>query len=184
MNIFLASRSERRQQLLKQINIEFELIDIEVDETYYSPELPDKYVIRMAKEKAEVGKAQVNKQDIIIAADTSVVLDNKVLGKAETEEQALGMLKQLSGRKHEVLTAVCIFQNTLKIALSRSNVLFRSLNNFEIENYISSKEPIGKAGGYAIQGLAAKFIHSIEGSYSGIMGLPLYETTELLNEIN
>lgn len=184
MKIYLASRSERRQQLLQQIHIDFELIDIDIDETYHSDESPENYVLRMAKEKAEAGKSNVDEDDIIIAADTSVILDNHVLGKAESNQQATLMLEQLSGRKHEVLTSVCVFKLSPTTTTSRSKVLFKTLSQSEINDYVASNEPIGKAGGYAIQGLAAKFIHSIEGSYSGIMGLPLFETAKLLNELN
>ena len=182
MKLFLASRSERRQQLLQQIQIEFDLIDIEIDETYRPSESPENYVLRIATEKAEAAKAVVDDKSVILAADTSVILDNIVLGKAETNEQALTMLKQLSGRKHEVLTAVCLFTNSIQTSLSTSKVCFKPLSQIEIADYIVTNQPIGKAGGYAIQGIAAKFIQSIEGSYSGIMGLPLYETAELLEE--
>ena len=182
MKIFLASRSERRRQLLEQIGIQFHTIDIEIDETYHPHESPDGYVLRMAYEKAEQGKQKTSSDSIIIAADTSVILDNEVLGKAETSEQAFHMLNQLSGRRHEVMTAVAVAENDIHTDISTTQVCFCRLSHSKNKHYIATNEPIGKARAYAIQGYAAKYIERIEGSYSAVMGLPLYETAQLLKE--
>ena len=182
MAIFLASRSERRQQLLKQLGIEFSMLDIEIDEQCPLTETPRDYVVRMAQEKAAKGKLAVGQNDIVIAADTSVVLDNHVLGKAETKQQAYDMLSQISGRRHDVMTAVCLLGQIETTMLNHSTVCFKPLSQKEIEEYIETGEPLGKAGGYAIQGIAARFIERLEGSYSAVMGLPLFETSELLNK--
>jgi septum formation protein len=138
----------------------------------------------VALEKAQAAKTKINADVpfIIIGADTSVVLDDKVLGKAGNDEQATAMLIQLSGRLHYVYSSVAIVNKTdEKTRTSISRVCFKPLNKEEIESYCKTGEPIGKAGGYAIQGRAAAFVERLDGSYSGVMGLPLYETAELLN---
>ena len=183
MKIYLASKSPRRQQLLQQIGLLFEIIDIDIDEHWDGKEHPRLYVERVAMEKAQAGKAKINtgKPFIIIGADTSVVLDDNILGKAENEAQAIEMINKLSGRLHYVYSAVAIVSNSdEKIKTSISRVYFKPLEKYEIENYCKTGEPIGKAGGYAIQGRAAEFIARLDGSYSGVMGLPLFELAELL----
>lgn len=183
MTLFLASKSPRRQELLKQIGVEFEVLEFEIDESWHTDELPEAYVRRITEEKAEVGKKlllEKNRQGKVLAADTTVILDDVVLGKAETTGDAKEMLQKLSGRTHQVFTAVALYDETLEIKLCKNIVSFRPLTAQEIHKYIDSKEPIGKAGGYAIQGFGATFICRIEGSYSSIMGLPLYETAQLL----
>lgn len=185
MTIFLASGSPRRRELLKQIGVEFEVIEISIDEHWYEDEQPHLYVQRMALEKARAAKNMVpqNSGWIILAADTSVVLDNKVLGKAEDKLQAGEMLKLLSGRRHYVYSAVAIATiNNEEIALSTSTVNFRLLSEPEITDYCDTGEPVGKAGAYAIQGRAAAFVERMEGSYSGVVGLPIYETARLLQK--
>ena len=185
--IYLASKSPRRRELLKQIRINFEIIEIEINEHWDGEEQPHLYVQRMALEKAHAAKNIImdNSGFIILAADTSVVLDNKVLGKAENELQAREMLLQLSGRRHYVYSAIAVATESYEqVVLNSSNVNFRVLSESEITEYCKTGEPIGKAGGYAIQGNAAVFIERIEGSYSGIMGLPLYETARLLFKYN
>jgi len=185
IKIYLASKSPRRQQLLQQIGVEFESIDVAINEHWDGKENPHAYVERVALEKAQKGKTKLKTADtfVVLGADTSVVLDDIILGKAENETQARTMLQQLSGRKHYVHTAVAAVTDTMtQIMLNTSAVCFRTLSKSEIFDYCETGEPIGKAGGYAIQGKAAIFIERIEGSYSGIMGLPLFETWQLLNK--
>lgn len=186
MKIYLASKSQRRQQLLQQISVKFEIIDIDINEHWDSKENPRAYVERVALEKAHAGKTKINITEpfAVLSADTSVVLDNIVLGKAENIEQATSMLKQLSGRLHYVYSSVAIVtHNNETVKTSISRVCFKNLTDDEIKNYCETDEPVGKAGGYAIQGLAAAFVERLDGSYSGVMGLPLFETSELLNKL-
>lgn len=180
MKINLASTSPRRQQLLKQIGIEFDLINIEIDETWDGKEPTKTYVKRMALEKARAAKTKTQNNLPILAADTSVVLDNIILGKAETKEDVIKMLEELSGRTHHVFTAVALITETEQVCLNINHVSFRPLSETDILQYCETEEPIGKAGAYAIQGKAAAFIERLEGSYSGVMGLPLYEVSKML----
>jgi len=181
MKIALASRSPRRRELLEQIGIEYEVIDIDVDEDWNENEMPEDYVCRIAIEKARAGKALLKNDLSVLAADTAVVLDGKILGKAESKDDAITMLTRLSGKTHEVLSAVTVINTQEQTKISISKVTFKALSKEEIIAYCNSDEPIGKAGGYAIQGKAAVFIERLEGSYSGVMGLPLFETQQLLN---
>ncbi len=180
-HIYLASRSPRRRELLDQIGIHYELVDVDIDESWNGEELPADYVCRIAKEKARAGKAQVDDNMPLLAADTAVVLDNIILGKAETLDTARDMLKRLSGKSHTVLSAVTLINDQERTLLSESRVTFKQLSEEEIDWYCETREPLGKAGGYAIQGNAGAFIERLEGSYSGVMGLPLYETSQLLD---
>lgn len=180
MKILLASRSPRRRELLKQIGVEFEVLDVDVDESWDGKETPEEYVRRIAVEKACAGKKLAHENLPVLAADTAVVLDGHILGKAENKDEAIAMLERLSGKTHDVLSAVTVITEQTHSRLSISRVTFKDLGKKEIDNYCSSDEPIGKAGGYAIQGRAAVFIERLEGSYSGVMGLPLFETQELL----
>lgn len=180
MKIYLASRSPRRQELLHQIDVEFEIVDIDIDESWDENEKPEHYVQRIALEKARAGNAFSDEDYPVLAADTAVVLDGHILGKAETKEDARSMLKQLSGKTHTVLCAVSLIHKQEKTLLSKSDVTFKKLTQKEIDDYCETEEPVGKAGGYAIQGKAAIFIKRLEGSYSGVMGLPLFETQQLL----
>ncbi len=169
--IYLASTSPRRKALLEQININFKAIDIAIDETPFVDENPQNYVNRMALAKARAGYRSVLAESVL-AADTVVVCAGKMFGK------------KLSGIRHQVLTAVALVNKTKQsVRLNVNNVYFKTLDNDEIESYILTGEPFDKAGGYAIQGLASIFIQRIEGSYTGVMGLPLYETAILLSEI-
>ena len=184
MKIYLASKSPRRKQLLEQIRIEFDLIDVDVDEHWDGTELPRLYVERLALEKARAGAGVLsNTADIlVIGADTSVVLDQSVLGKADVPEQAAAMLRQLSGRCHDVYSAVAVVCGSREaVKTNISHVAFKPLTVEEIVDYCETGEPLGKAGGYAIQGRAAAFVSEIHGSYSGIVGLPLFETRTLLD---
>ena len=183
MKINLASTSPRRKQLLEQIAIEFELVDIEIDETWDGKEPAKIHVKRMALEKARAAKLKIQNNLPILAADTCVVLDNVILGKAETKEEASKMLGELSGRIHHVYTAVALITETEQVRLNINHVSFRPLTEADIRQYCETEEPLGKAGAYAIQGEAAAFIERLEGSYSGVMGLPLHEVTEMLKII-
>ncbi len=181
--IYLASQSPRRQELLAQLAVSFDVLEVNVHEQQLADELPWDYVNRVAKEKAGAGLLQLAGQPeaIVLGADTDVVLAGSVLGKPENAQQAFAMLKSLSGQSHEVITAVWLLSaGQEQHCVVRSTVQFAELCDDEIHAYIATDEPFGKAGAYAIQGRGAAFIASIEGSYSGIMGLPLFETYQLL----
>lgn len=184
--IILASASPRRSELLKQIGIPHHLLPVNVDESVRTDESPEDFVLRLAREKAFSGwKRSINQgwDCPALGSDTVVVLDGHILGKPRDREHGLEMMKRLSGRSHRVLTAVCLVQGERSdCRISESRVSFRELDQAEIEAYWETGEPADKAGGYAIQGIAAQFIREMEGSYSGVMGLPLFETSQLLNE--
>ena len=185
MKIYLASKSPRRAHLLNQIGIEFETLSVEIDETWDGREHAAHYVCRLAMEKAQTGISGIQeKQDaIVIGADTAVVLDHIILGKANNPDEALSILKSLSGRTHQVYTAVAVVSHKRSGSLVNvSQVSFKPLTGDEIKKYAESGEPLGKAGGYAIQGKAAAFISRLDGSYSGVMGLPVFELSELLQD--
>jgi septum formation protein len=185
--LYLASASPRRQQLLQQLGVGFEVIVSDLEEARAPNETPPQYVLRVALEKARSVAAAVRKRGLpphpVLAADTEVVLDGDVLGKPMDREHGLAMLRRLQGRTHEVLSVVVLLnERSESTALSRSAVTFAPMTQVDIERYWDSGEPAGKAGGYAIQGHAAAFIARLEGSYSGVMGLPLYETAQLLRQ--
>ncbi len=180
--IILASRSPRRVELLRQIGIDPAVAPADIDETPRTGELVEDYVLRMAREKALAIAAR--EEAIVLGADTSVVLGDRIFGKPASEAEAIGMLRSLSGRTHHVLSGVAVAaEGQVATRLSCSEVTFRKLDDGEIHRYWCSGEPADKAGGYAIQGLGAVFIESIRGSYSGIMGLPLFETAALLSAV-
>jgi septum formation protein len=181
--VYLASNSPRRRELLQQIGVQFRLIGTELDETPLPGETPPAYVSRLAAAKAEAGwrRSRDPAEAPVLAADTAVVLDGRILGKPKDKKDAEDMLRQLSGRTHQVLTAVAVRSaGGNEIRVSRSLVTFRSIEPAEAAAYWNSGEPRDKAGAYAIQGYAAVFIADLKGSYSGVMGLPLFETAELL----
>ena len=182
--IYLASRSPRRRELLEQIGVAHRPLDIQVDEQAREGESPSDYVLRLSQDKAAAGLAAspAGEKLPVLAADTCVVIDGEMLGKPEDRQQGLRMLGRLSGATHRVYTAVALDDGGLATRLSVSEVSFRPLSEAEMAAYWASGEPIDKAGGYAIQGLAAQFVRELRGSYSGVMGLPLYETAELLRE--
>jgi len=183
-DIYLASVSPRRLELLRQIGIEPEVIPVDVDETPKIGEPPTDYVLRLAHAKAEAGHRLLDHPPLpILAADTAVVMGDRILGKPHNRSQGLDMLRQLSGTSHEVLTAVALVTDSVDTRLSRSLVTFRQISDREAGDYWDSGEPEDKAGGYAIQGQAAVFISGLSGSYSGVMGLPLFETAELLQNV-
>lgn len=195
--IYLASRSPRRRELLRQIGVSFELLLVredprrgrDVTESVVDGEGAAAYAGRIARAKAEVAARQALQRGLrpypTLGADTSVVLDGAILGKPDNAQHAAQILRALSGREHEVMTAVAIaLRDRVETALSISTVEFRELSDDEIYGYVRFGEPYGKAGAYAIQGRAAIFVRRIAGSYSGIMGLPLAETAELLSRFD
>lgn len=177
--IYLASRSPRRRELLLQIGVHHEVVHADVDESLHPGEAPAEYVIRLALEKARAAR-QGRPSLPVLGADTAVVIDNEILGKPRDRDDFLAMMRRLSGHSHKVLTGVALVGEDEESRLSVSKVSFRTLSEREAEAYWESGEPADKAGGYAIQGLGALFITRVEGSYSGVMGLPLFETAELL----
>lgn len=182
--IYLASASPRRAELLGQIGVRFSTLIPDLDETPLSGELPEDYVARIAREKAVfAGENLVPHGCAVLAADTAVVLGNEIFGKPRDKDDALAMLGKLSGREHRVLTAVALYvQGKNRVALSESKVQFRAFSPEEAEAYWNTGEPADKAGAYGIQGMGAVFVKHLQGSYSGVMGLPLFETARLLSE--
>jgi len=176
----LASSSPRRHELLRQIGVEFVTLDVAIDETLQTGESPQRYVERVALDKAHAGLA-AGAAGAVLGADTVVVVDDTVLGKPRDRADALAMLARLSAREHVVMTAVALLlDDRASSRVSVSRVRFRRLSAAEMEAYWATGEPADKAGAYAIQGRAALFVSHLEGSYSGVMGLPLYETGALL----
>lgn len=181
--IHLASRSPRRRELLSQLSVAFSVLDLEIDESARAGETPEALARRLAIAKAEAGLAMLEADATVLGADTIVVLDEDVLGKPRDAEDARVMLRRLSGRCHRVLSAVALASSAGTSArISESRVCFRSVSARECAAYAATGEPLDKAGGYAIQGCAAAFVTDLQGSYSGVVGLPLYETAELLRE--
>jgi len=195
--IYLASRSPRRRELLKQIGVSFESLlvredlrrGVDVDETPLPEESAGIYVLRIARAKAAIALQQIAQRGLpqrpVLAADTMIVFEDRIIGKPDDGQDAARMLRALSGREHQVLTAVVLaLREQIETQISVSSVWFRELADAEIRRYVSSGEPLDKAGAYAIQGRGAAFVTRIEGSYSGIMGLPLAETADLLQRFN
>ena len=192
--VYLASQSPRRQALLDQIGVSYKVLlpsdpeAAEALEAVLPQESALRYVKRVTRLKVQAAMRQIHQQSLpfapVLCADTTVVVDGQILGKPANARQATDMLRLLSGKAHQVLTAVAIGHNQdIKLALSRSRVKFAPMTAADIQDYVASEEPMGKAGAYAIQGRASAFISHVSGSYSGIMGLPLYETTLLLKQI-
>jgi septum formation protein len=178
--LYLASTSPRRRELLGQLGLDFHVLKVDIDESVRAGEAPAAYVLRLAREKAAAGLAQAG-AGVVVAADTSVVLDGEVLGKPASEAAALAMWMRLSGRGHEVLTGVAVGdRGRLEATVVATRVRFRALREAELRAYWASGEPRDKAGGYAIQGKGAIFVTGIDGSYSNVVGLPLAETAALL----
>lgn len=181
--IYLASASPRRSALLAQIGIAHQVAPVAVDESVASAEAPATYVTRLAALKADTLWRRLTEPERlpVLGSDTTVVVDERILGKPADEDECVRMLQLLSGRTHQVHTAVALRSAAgSDVRLSVSEVTFRELSMHEMRTYWRSGEPADKAGGYAVQGRAAIFISRIAGSYSGIMGLPLFETAELL----
>jgi septum formation protein len=195
-SIYLASRSSRRRELLAQIGVRFQVLmfrdrpesDPELDESPLEKETPRNYVERVARAKAQAGWKRLEQRDLpraaVLSADTTVALGNRILGKPADRHDAATMLAELSGRKHEVLTAVALmYDSKMECAISVSEVEFRPLSAEDIRQYVATGECDDKAGAYAIQGRAAQFVVGLHGSFSGVMGLPLYETAQLLERV-
>lgn len=193
--IYLASKSPRRRELLRQIGIEFELLLLreltprgpEVSEAVNPSELAADYVARVTREKLDCARQTMWLRKLplrtVLAADTTVVLDERILGKPASLAEATDMLRSLQNRTHQVLTSVAVQRGEEIFQITQSSdVAFGPLTDAMIRAYCATSEPYDKAGGYAIQGLAAMFVHEITGSYSGIMGLPLFETSQLLQQ--
>ncbi|HVX03823.1 MAG TPA: Maf family protein [Rhodanobacteraceae bacterium] len=184
--LWLASQSPRRRELLAQAGVAFQTVDVDVPEVRGADESPRAYVERVAREKARAGLDAVTSRDagaVVLGADTEVVLDGRVFGKPRDAVDAAAMLRALSGRTHEVISAVCcVGAQGERLATCTSAVTFAELDERAIATYVATGEPFGKAGGYAIQGRGAAFIAHLAGSYSGVMGLPLFETVRLLRE--
>lgn len=186
--IYLASRSPRRRELLLQMRVPHEVLVLaatDVDEPRLPGESPADYVVRTAREKAERGVTSVRKRGLsprpILSADTTVILGDDILGKPADRDEAVRMLQRLSGTRHEVRTALALaVEGSVHEDVSITQVRFRELTDRDIQRYCDSGEPYDKAGGYGIQGLAGVFVERIEGSYTGVMGLPLFETARLL----
>jgi septum formation protein len=194
--IYLASRSPRRRELLSQVGVRYHLLLFrsrpdsppDVDETVLPNEQPDVYVERVARAKVQAGWRLLRLRNLpfapVLAADTTVALDRQILGKPVDRKEAGEMLAALSGRRHDVFTAVALMRDErIDSAVSRSEVQFKQLSPEEIAQYIATGECDDKAGAYAIQGRAARFIMELRGSYSGVMGLPLFETGQLLDKL-
>ncbi len=178
--LVLASTSPRRRELLSQLGLEFEVLAVAVDEQPLPGELAADHVCRLALAKARAGVAH-SPAACVLGADTVVVVEGDILGKPQDANDAAAMLRRLSGRTHAVLSGVaCVHGGAHQVRLSESRVSIRPLAAAEIAAYCATGDPLDKAGAYAIQGRAAAFIRHLEGSYSGVMGLPLYETAELL----
>jgi len=195
-SIYLASRSPRRRELLGHIGVKFHLLLFrnrpgaapDVDEEPLENEDPRAYVMRVARAKAAAGWTRMLERNLprapVLAADTTVALDGRIFGKPASRQEAEAMLAELSGKRHEVLTAVVLqYEDHVESALSASEVQFRPLAAEEIRDYVATGEADDKAGAYAIQGRAALFVSEIRGSQSGIVGLPLYETAQLLQKM-
>jgi septum formation protein len=184
IQLYLASKSPRRRELLAQLGLAFECIKGSVDESALDSETPQDYVVRLAKAKAISGQGNVAAAQShipILGSDTSVVIDNQILGKPRDEQEAVAMLTRLSGRSHVVYTGVAISHNRdIKSICCATKVCFAAMTASQINNYVATGEPMDKAGAYGIQGIGGRYIKKIEGSYTSVVGLPLYETSVLL----
>jgi len=183
-SLFLASKSPRRRDLLAQIGVRFGILDIDLNEDRLPGEAPESYVLRLALDKARAGRSRVESQSSlpVLAADTAVVIGDRILGKPRDRSDAASMMRLLAGRTHRVLSGIALVGTREQQDLSVNEVRFRAVSMPEANAYWESGEPRDKAGGYAIQGLGALFVADLQGSYSGVMGLPLFETARLLAE--
>ena len=185
--LYLASKSPRRRDLLGRLGLPFGVLDLDIPEHRQPGEPAEDYVRRVAREKAGAGLLTVvgNPSAVVLGADTEVVLDDEVFGKPRDDADAAAMLRKLSGRSHRVISAVSLVSPAREVqGMSVSEVTFAELSDDQITAYVATGEPTGKAGAYAIQGGAEIFITRLSGSYSGVMGLPLYETACLLREMD
>jgi septum formation protein len=183
--LILASASPRRQELLAQIGVSFTTVSVDVDESWLKGESPEAYVERLAIEKARSGWMLSKGCAPVLGSDTTVVCDNRILGKPANREQAIAMLQLLSGKQHQVMTAIAlVWGRVLETRVVVTDVFFRPLGLTEIETYWETGESHDKAGAYGIQGFGAVFVERIEGSYSAVVGLPLQETADLLAKMS
>jgi len=183
VDIYLASKSPRRRELLEQIGVRYQCVDVDVPEQRGASESPEQYVLRLAASKARAGSQKLCSSKPVLGSDTIVVIEQQVLEKPVDEDHGVSMLLSLSGRVHRVLTAVSLcVQGECETRIQSTAVRFRCITEQEARAYWCTGEPHDKAGGYAIQGFGAVFIEHIEGSYSGVMGLPLLETAQLLQQ--
>jgi septum formation protein len=186
--LILASQSPRRAELLSQIGVPFTALSADIDETLLPSESPEQYVQRLAEQKAHAGwlaSTHIASRSLVLGADTVVVIDNQVLGKPTNFDDAKRMLTMLSGNQHDVLTAVSVKSlERIQSVLVSTQVTFCALDDAQIAKYWQTDEPIDKAGSYAIQGIGGKFVTHIKGSYSAVVGLPLYETNQLLSRMS
>lgn len=184
MPLILASSSPRRADLLRQIGLRFSVRAADIDEAVLPGEAARAYVERMARSKDRAVRAGCGLDDLVLAADTTVVLEGRILGKPDSRDEAFRMLKALSGRSHQVMTAVSVsYRDISKVAISTTEVCFAPVSDVEISRYLDTGEADDKAGAYGIQGYAACFVQRIDGSYSGVVGLPLFETLDLLKQV-
>lgn len=182
-SLILASSSARRKELLEQVGLHFEVFSPDIDESIAEAESAQDYVARLAQQKAQAVLTQFP-QATVIAADTSVVIDARIIGKPESKQHAFEIWSALSGRCHQVMTGICVmYQQQQYSRVVCTEVEFQTLSLADMESYWQTGEPLGKAGSYAIQGYAAQFIPTIQGSYSNVVGLPLHETLQLLKMI-
>lgn len=186
MTLILASQSPRRRELLTQLGYQFSCENADIDETVIANESPRAYVERLARDKAETIAKRINPEGntAILGSDTSVVIDGVILGKPENKEDCLAQLSLLSGKQHQVLTAVAVVMNNkIRSIIVETNVTFKVLTQADILAYWQTGEPCDKAGSYGIQGIGGQFVTHISGSYFAVVGLPLYETAELLSAV-
>lgn len=181
--LILASQSPRRRELLEQLGYSFQCLPADIDESILNNEAAEQYVARLALEKAKaVAKRQVNENAVILGSDTSVVFQEKILGKPASLEDCIAILNMLSDSTHKVLTAVAVVKaQRSEVVVVTTEVMFKKLSTNEIARYWQTGEPQDKAGAYGIQGIAGQFVKQIQGSYSAVVGLPLYETAQLLS---
>ncbi len=186
VDLYLASASPRRRELLQQMGVRFDVLPVAINEAQRMNELPRAYAQRLAQEKAQAGwqLLALAQRQPVLGADTIVIIDDLILGKPRDRAEAISMLQRLSGRRHQVVTAVALVADHCSVAVNVSEVRFRTLSLPECEAYWATGEAADKAGAYAIQGRAAVFIEHLSGSYSGVMGLPIFETAQLLQQAN
>ncbi|MFX5871571.1 Maf-like protein [Acinetobacter baumannii] len=182
-HLVLASSSPRRRELLQQLGLNFEIYSPDIDESVHEGELVHQYVERLAREKAQA-VLNIFPDSVIIAADTSLGLDGQIIGKPDSKQHAFDIWKQLSGRWHDVFSGICIAtQQHILSQVVQTQVEFASLTTQDMEDYWATGEPVGKAGAYAIQRIASQYIPKIQGSYSNVVGLPLYEFSQLFKRV-